>query len=150
MGGIGAQELIAEIGIEMSRFPSAAHLVSSANLAPTKASAGKTRVQLHRQGKPLDRRHHRGGGHGRLPDHDLPWAPATDGSSNDEARNARWSPSATQVLTIPYHLLWDPHARFADLGADFHDRLHPQRRTRQLIRELEYLSGRQVTLHTAA
>jgi hypothetical protein len=31
-----------------------------------------------------------------------------------------------------------------------HDRLHPHRRTRQLIRELEHLSGKQVTLHDAA
>ena len=50
----------------------------------------------------------------------------------------------------PHHLLSDPQARFVDLGADFHDRLHPQRRTRQLIRELEHLSGKQVTLHDAA
>jgi hypothetical protein len=47
-------------------------------------------------------------------------------------------------------LLLDPQARFADLGADFHDRLHPQRRTRQLIRELEHLSGKKVALHTVA
>jgi hypothetical protein len=80
----------------------------------------------------------------------FPWAPATGGSSNDEARNAPWSPSATQVLTIAYCLLSDPDARFVDLGADFHDRLHPQRRTRQLIRELEHLSGKTVTLHDAA
>ena len=54
------------------------------------------------------------------------------------------------ILTIAYCLLSDPDARFVDLGADFHDRLHPQRRTRQLIRELEHLSGKQVTLHDAA
>jgi transposase len=54
------------------------------------------------------------------------------------------------ILTIAYCLLSDPQARFADLGADYHDRLHPQRRTRQLIRELEHLSGKRVTLHDAA
>ncbi len=43
VGRIDAQELTAEIGIEMSRFPSAGHLVSWAKFAPTtKASAGKT------------------------------------------------------------------------------------------------------------
>jgi transposase len=42
VGRIGAQELIAEIGTEMGRFPSAAHLVSWAKFAPTtKASAGR-------------------------------------------------------------------------------------------------------------
>ncbi len=54
------------------------------------------------------------------------------------------------ILTIAYHLLSGSHTRFVDLGADFHDRLHPQRRTRQLIRELEHLSGKQVTLQDAA
>jgi hypothetical protein len=29
------------------------------------------------------------------------------------------------ILTIAYCLLSDPHARFDDLGVDFHDRLHP-------------------------
>ena len=54
------------------------------------------------------------------------------------------------ILTVAYHLLLDPQARFVDLGVDFHDRLHPQRRTRQLIRELEHLSGKKVALHTVA
>jgi transposase len=54
------------------------------------------------------------------------------------------------ILTVASLLLLDPQARFADLGADFHDRFHPERRTRQLIRELEHLSGKKVTLHTAA
>jgi transposase len=47
-------------------------------------------------------------------------------------------------------LLLDPQARFVDLGVDFHDRLHPQRRARQLIRELEHLSGKKVALHPVA
>jgi hypothetical protein len=59
-------------------------------------------------------------------------------------------PAGNSILTIAYYLLSDPHARFADLGADFHGRFHPERRTRQLIRELEHLSGKKVTLHTAA
>jgi transposase len=54
------------------------------------------------------------------------------------------------ILTVAYHLLADPQARFVDLGADFHDRRGPERRTRQLIRELEHLSGKKVTLHNAA
>ena len=38
----------------------------------------------------------------------------------------------------------------ADLGPDWHDRLAPLRRKRQLIAELESLSGKKVTLHDAA
>jgi transposase len=80
----------------------------------------------------------------------FPWAPATGGSCKRRGKQRALVTVGNQVLTIAYHLLLDPQARFADLGAAFHDRLHPQRRTRQLIRELEHLSGKQVTLHDAA
>ncbi len=50
------------------------------------------------------------------------------------------------ILVIAYHLLSDPDARFADLGPDWHDRIAPLRRKRQLIAELERLSGMKVTL----
>jgi transposase len=58
------------------------------------------------------------------------------------------------ILTIIWHLLSDPAAdpaaHFTDLGPDWHDRLAPLRRKRQLITELERLSGKKVTLHDAA
>lgn len=54
------------------------------------------------------------------------------------------------LLTIAYHLLSDPGARYTDLGADYHDHLAPQRRQRQLIRELERLTGQKVTLQQEA
>jgi transposase len=43
------------------------------------------------------------------------------------------------ILTIALHLLSDPNAHFTDLGPDWHDRLAPMRRKRQLIAELERL-----------
>jgi hypothetical protein len=53
VGRIGAQELIAEIGVEMGRFPNAGHLVSWAKFAPTtKASAGKTKSSSTGKGNP--------------------------------------------------------------------------------------------------
>ena len=47
------------------------------------------------------------------------------------------------LLVITYHLLSNPSARFADLGPDWHDKLAPIRRKRQLIAELERLSGQE-------
>jgi hypothetical protein len=44
----------------------------------------------------------------------------------------------------------DPETRFTDLGPDWHERLAPIRRKRQLIAELERLSGMKVTLRQAA
>jgi hypothetical protein len=53
VGRIGAQELIAEIGVELGRFPSAGHLVSWAKFAPTtNASAGKTKSSSTGKGNP--------------------------------------------------------------------------------------------------
>ena len=55
-----------------------------------------------------------------------------------------------RVALIAWHLLSDPAAQFADLGPDWHDRLAPLRRKRQLIAELERLSGKKVLLQEAA
>ncbi|MGC5019387.1 transposase [Micromonospora sp. DT47] len=61
--GIGiraAQEIIAEIGGDMTVFPTAAHLASWAKFAPIDArSARQEERQLHRQGQPLASRHPR-------------------------------------------------------------------------------------------
>jgi hypothetical protein len=48
------------------------------------------------------------------------------------------------ILTIAHRLLSDPAARFSDLGPDWHDRIAPLRRKRQVIAELERLSGKKV------
>ena len=55
--GIGrdaAQVIIAEIGLDMSRFPTAGHLVSWAKLSPrTIQSGARSRCRQDRQGQPL-------------------------------------------------------------------------------------------------
>lgn len=54
------------------------------------------------------------------------------------------------VLTIIWHLLSDPEARFHDLGADFYDtHTDTERRKRNHIRQLEAL-GFKVLLEQAA
>jgi hypothetical protein len=57
---------------------------------------------------------------------------------------------ARSILVIIWHLLKDPEARFADLGADYHEsKIDKNRKTRNHIRQLEAL-GYQVTLTTTA
>lgn len=150
IGTRGAQEIIAEVGIDMTRFPTAGHLVSWAKFAPmAKQSAGKGKAGSTGKGNPWI-----GGALGEA---------ATGAARTKTFLGSRYRRVAKRrgkkralvavgnsLLTIAYHLLSDPSARFTDLGSDYHDRLAPQRRQRQLIRELERLSGRKVTLEPAA
>ena len=149
IGIIAAQDLIAETGADMSRFPTPAHLVSWARFAlKARQSAGKTRPGSTGKGNP--------------------WLGGTLGeSAAAAARTSTFLASrykrivkrrgkqralvavGNSLLTIAWHLLSNPEARFTDLGPTWHDRLTPQRRKRQLIAELERLSGMKVTLEAA-
>lgn len=151
VGVTAAQELIAEIGVDVTRFPSAAHLVSWAKFAPIDHnSAGKKR----------------GGSTGK----GNPWLAGTLGeivastSRTDTFLGERYRRLARRrgknraivavgnsVLTIIWHLLADPEERFHDLGADhYQTKLNTRRRERDLIRQLEHLTGQKVTLAPAA
>jgi len=147
IGIIGAQEIIAEIGTQMSRFPTAGHLVSWAKFAPkARQSAGRSKAATTGEGNP--------------------WLGGTLGEAAISAtRTSTFLASryrrivkrrgkkralvavGNSILTIAWHLLSDPSARFTDLGPTWHDHLAPLRRKRQLIAELERLSGMKVTLH---
>jgi transposase len=54
------------------------------------------------------------------------------------------------ILVIIWHLLANPDTRYTDLGSDFYaDRVSPQRRRRDYVRQLEAL-GYTVILERAA
>jgi transposase len=150
--GVGvttAQEIIAEIGTDMTRFPTPGHLVSWAKFAPkARQSAGRSKAATTGKGNPW-----LGGTIGEAA------AGAARTSTFLAARYKRVVKRGKKralvavgnsILTICWHLLSDPGAHFTDLGPDWHDRLAPQRRKHQLIAELERLSGKKVTLHDAA
>ena len=151
--GIGitaAQDLLAEIGTDMSRFPTPGHLVSWAKFAPkARQSAGRSKAAATGKGNPW-----LGGTLGEA---------ATSAARTKTFLASRYKRIARRrgkqralvavgnsILTIAWHLLSDPDAHFTDLGPDWHDRLAPLRRKRQLITELERLSGKKVTLHDTA
>ncbi len=150
IGKTGAQEIIAEIGVEMARFPTPGHLVSWAKFAPrARQSAGKSKPGTTGKGNP--------------------WIGGTLGEAGIGAARtktflgARYHRLARRrgkqralvavgnsILVIAWHLLSDPSTRFTDLGPDWHDRIAPLRRRRQLIAELERLTGKNVVLQEAA
>jgi transposase len=52
------------------------------------------------------------------------------------------------VLTIIWNLLSDPEVRYRDLGSGYYEsKINNQQRQRDLVRQLEHLTGQQVTLH---
>jgi transposase len=148
--GVGvrsAQEIIAETGVDMSVFPTAAHLVSWAKFSPIdKTSARRKKGNSTGKGNP--------------------WLAGTLGEvvaglartqtflgqryrrlARRRGKKRAIVALGNSVLTIIWHLLSHPHARYQDLGPDYYQsRINPQRRQRDLIRQLEQLTGQQVKL----
>jgi transposase len=146
-----AHAIIAEIGLDMGRFPTAGHLVSWAKYAPgVSESAGK------KKGKNST-------GHGntylaRILGNAAAAAGRTDTFLGERYRRIARRRGAKKanvaigrsILVIIWHLLSDPQARYTDLGAGFYtSRTDPERRRRNHIRQLEAL-GYKVTLERAA
>jgi transposase len=151
VGQTAAHLLIAELGVDMARFPTAGHLVSWAKFAPgVKESAGK------RKGTATT-------GHGnpylaRVLGEAAVAAGRTDTFLGDRYRRIARRRGAKKaivavgrsILVIVWHLLADPNVRFCDLGAGFYDsRVNADRAKRNHVRQLEAL-GYKVTLEPAA
>lgn len=149
--GIGlrsAQELIAEIGVTMTAFPSAAHLVSWAKFAPIdRQSAGRAKTASTGKGHPPLA--------GRGPRRDRRRAGPTDTFLSDRychlalrrGKNRAMVAVRNSVLTIIWHVLSEPDTHYHDLGPSYHDaRTNQQRRQRELTRQLEHLTGKRVIL----
>jgi transposase len=146
-----AYVILAEIGTDMTRFPTAGHLVSWARLAPgIKESAGK------KKGKGST-------GHGNAYLAAILGNAAAGAAKTNTFLGERYRRIARRrgskraivaigrsILVITWHLLSDPTARFHDLGPGFYaDRIDPERRKRNHIHQLEPL-GYTVTVKPAA
>jgi transposase len=151
IGPAAAAVVIAEIGVDMSRFPTAGHLSSWAKFAPgIKESAGK------KKGTGAT-------GHGnRYLAKVLGEAAVTAGRTDTflgerYRRIARRRGKKTAIvavgrsmLVIIWQLLSDPEAHFIDLGSDYYAKhIDTERKKRAHIRHLEAL-GYRVTLDPAA
>jgi transposase len=152
IGPANAAELIAEIGVDMSRFPTPGHLVSWAKFCPIDQQSAGKRTKNASTGK------------------GNPWLAATLGdiamviSTTPTFLGDRYRRIAKRrgkkkaivavgnsVLTVIWHLLTEPGLVFTDLGPDYYQSKHAtQRRTRNLIRQLEAATGQRVTLAPAA
>jgi transposase len=146
----GAQIILAETGLDMTRFLTPGHLVSWAKLCPrTIQSGAKNRSGKSGKGNPYLK-----GILGEI---------ATAAAKTDTFLGERYRrivkrrgklkalvALARTILVIIWHLLADPTARYHDLGAGYYaSRTDTERKTRNHIRQLEAL-GYTVTLTQAA
>ena len=142
-----ARAIIAETGLDMSRFPTAAHLVSWAGLCPSARQSG-----------PRTRSGKKGQGNGYL--RGALGQAAIGAARTDTFLGERyWRIArrrgkakaqvavARSILVIIWHLLADPEARYTDLGYGYYQaRTDKDRRVRNHIRQIEALLGHPITI----
>jgi transposase len=144
-----AQVILAEIGPDMSRFPSARHLVSWAGLCPRLAeSAGKKLSTRVRPGAPWLKTALVQAAWAAVRTHDTYLrAQFLRLKSRRGPRKAILAVAAS-MLTAAYHMLREG-VDYRDLGADYFDRRDRAKLAQRLIRRLEDL-GLQVEIRPAA
>jgi transposase len=133
---IGAHVVVSEIGIDMSRFPSAAHLISWAGICPRNdESAGKRRSNRLRKGAPWL----------KTTVVQCSWAAIKKKGSYVQAQyhriKARRGPKkaimavAASILTAIYHMLTDG-TMYQDLGSNHFNRHSTDRQKARLVKRL--------------
>ena len=143
VGPVSAQLIVAEIGVDMTRFPTAAHLVSLAKLCPRTIQSGS----VHRGGKTGNGNPYLKGALGEA---------AAVAARTDTFLGARYRrlvkrrgklkalvAVARSILVVVWRLLADPSARFHTR------RLHTERQLRNHLAQLAAL-GYRVTVEPAA
>jgi transposase len=147
---IAAHVIVAEIGLDMTRFPTPAHLISWAGLCPRNdESAGKRRSTRVRKGAPWL----------KTTLVTAAWAAVRTKDSYLQAQFLRIKPRrgakkailavAASMLNACYFMLRDD-VDYRDLGSDHFDRFDRRKTIRRLVRRLEDLGCQvEISAHAA-
>jgi len=144
-----AQVLVAEIGLDMTRFPTAGHLISWAGLCPrVDESAGKRRSTRVRKGAPWLKTTLVVAGWAAAGSHDTYLRAQFQRLKTRRGPKKAVVAVAASILTAAYYILRD-QVPYQDLGSDYFDRRNRTAVVSRLRRRIEKL-GYRVELHQVA
>ncbi len=146
--GVGretAEMIVSEIGVDMTRFPSADHLAAWAGVAPGNHESGGKRLSGRiRKGNQALRQGLVCGAHAAAHTKNTFLAAQCQRLAHRRGKQRAVLAVAHSILVIAYHLL-ERQEEYRELGGDYFDRQRPEATAKRLTQRLEKL-GYHVTL----